>query len=461
MLTGRERVNAALTLSHPDRPPRDLWALPYISLFRKTELVALTAEFPPDIGGIQLSPGQSNEDAERYGISQLHQLRGRIGRGEHASLCLLFGPKESPRLRALASDGFNSGVFTSTQFTVPHQPPRTSITLPQNGAAFLEGQTLDFTGSALDNQDGVITDTQLIWRSSRDGVLGAGSDLNAILSVGVHTITLQANNNAGLTATINITVAVQGNYTLDGIPDSQKLSSGLNPLDDKLAFSDADGDGLPLVMDLRLGTNPGSADSDGDGYPDAQEIAAGTDPNSGADNPGTQPPDRLIVGPTVITFTADLTDAVPFPQQPVVIASRNPVSWTMSGNVPWLTASSSSGQTPAGVTIEALPYSLDNGSYTGVLSFSSPSLTNVATVTVKLAVINAARNCDVNRDGVSNQADVQLVTDALGTDITQPNFNLRYDLNRDGVVTQADVQLTQACVAGASGSKLYLPVIRK
>ncbi len=48
------------------------------------------------------------EDAERYGISQLHQLRGRIGRGEHASLCLLFGPKGSPRLKALAerSDGF-------------------------------------------------------------------------------------------------------------------------------------------------------------------------------------------------------------------------------------------------------------------------------------------------------------------------------------------------------------------
>jgi ATP-dependent DNA helicase RecG len=48
------------------------------------------------------------EDAERYGISQLHQLRGRIGRGEHASLCLLFGPKGSSRLRALAqhTDGF-------------------------------------------------------------------------------------------------------------------------------------------------------------------------------------------------------------------------------------------------------------------------------------------------------------------------------------------------------------------
>jgi ATP-dependent DNA helicase RecG len=48
------------------------------------------------------------EDADRYGMSQLHQLRGRIGRGEHASLCLLFGAKGSPRLSALSahSDGF-------------------------------------------------------------------------------------------------------------------------------------------------------------------------------------------------------------------------------------------------------------------------------------------------------------------------------------------------------------------
>lgn len=48
------------------------------------------------------------EDADRYGISQLHQLRGRVGRGEHPSTCMLFGPAGSSRLRALAaeSDGF-------------------------------------------------------------------------------------------------------------------------------------------------------------------------------------------------------------------------------------------------------------------------------------------------------------------------------------------------------------------
>jgi ATP-dependent DNA helicase RecG len=48
------------------------------------------------------------ENAERFGISQLHQLRGRVGRGEHRSTCLLVGPPVSARLRALAehSDGF-------------------------------------------------------------------------------------------------------------------------------------------------------------------------------------------------------------------------------------------------------------------------------------------------------------------------------------------------------------------
>ncbi len=52
-------------------------------------------------------------DADRFGISQLHQLRGRIGRGAHPSLCLLATrlPQDSragERLRAVAGtlDGF-------------------------------------------------------------------------------------------------------------------------------------------------------------------------------------------------------------------------------------------------------------------------------------------------------------------------------------------------------------------
>ncbi len=52
------------------------------------------------------------EGAERYGLSQLHQLRGRVGRGEHASHCILFGDAGSElavrRLEAIGRerDGF-------------------------------------------------------------------------------------------------------------------------------------------------------------------------------------------------------------------------------------------------------------------------------------------------------------------------------------------------------------------
>ena len=55
-------------------------------------------------------------DADRFGIAQLHQLRGRVGRGAHASQCRLVttppeDPEETPvnpRLEALvgSTDGF-------------------------------------------------------------------------------------------------------------------------------------------------------------------------------------------------------------------------------------------------------------------------------------------------------------------------------------------------------------------
>ncbi len=52
------------------------------------------------------------EDAERFGLAQLHQLRGRVGRGAHRSFCILLSDandeRSHERLRVLAgsTDGF-------------------------------------------------------------------------------------------------------------------------------------------------------------------------------------------------------------------------------------------------------------------------------------------------------------------------------------------------------------------
>jgi ATP-dependent DNA helicase RecG len=60
-------------------------------------------------------------DADRFGVSQLHQLRGRVGRGGHPGVCLLMTGSDSDsameRLTAVAgsTDGFELARLDLTQ----------------------------------------------------------------------------------------------------------------------------------------------------------------------------------------------------------------------------------------------------------------------------------------------------------------------------------------------------------
>ena len=59
------------------------------------------------------------EHAERFGLSQLHQLRGRVGRGAAASACvLLFGTGESGRLGETARARLKAMVETGDGFEI-------------------------------------------------------------------------------------------------------------------------------------------------------------------------------------------------------------------------------------------------------------------------------------------------------------------------------------------------------
>jgi ATP-dependent DNA helicase RecG len=55
------------------------------------------------------------ENAERFGLAQLHQLRGRIGRGQHKSYCILLC---SPKAEAEAAEKLRILVETSDGFDI-------------------------------------------------------------------------------------------------------------------------------------------------------------------------------------------------------------------------------------------------------------------------------------------------------------------------------------------------------
>lgn len=85
-----------------------------MSAFRAGEIDVLVCTTVIEVGvDVPNSTMMVVMDADRFGISQLHQLRGRIGRGQHPSLCLLVtrmpeSSKAGERLRAVAGtlDGF-------------------------------------------------------------------------------------------------------------------------------------------------------------------------------------------------------------------------------------------------------------------------------------------------------------------------------------------------------------------
>ena len=59
------------------------------------------------------------EHAERFGLSQLHQLRGRVGRGSAASVCMLmYSLGENGRLSDTAAARLRAMVDTSDGFEI-------------------------------------------------------------------------------------------------------------------------------------------------------------------------------------------------------------------------------------------------------------------------------------------------------------------------------------------------------
>ncbi|CAN5432987.1 ATP-dependent DNA helicase RecG [soil metagenome] len=83
------------------------------------------------------------EHAERFGLSQLHQLRGRVGRGAAASACvLLYSTGDAPRLGEVARARLKAMVETNDGFEIARRDleirgPGEFLGARQSGAALL------------------------------------------------------------------------------------------------------------------------------------------------------------------------------------------------------------------------------------------------------------------------------------------------------------------------------------
>jgi ATP-dependent DNA helicase RecG len=106
-----ELAGLRLGLLHGQLPAREKGTV--MDAFRVGELDVLVATTVIEVGvDVPNATVMIVEDADRFGLSQLHQLRGRIGRGGGESWCFLFAdpttPEAEARMEAVAgsTDGF-------------------------------------------------------------------------------------------------------------------------------------------------------------------------------------------------------------------------------------------------------------------------------------------------------------------------------------------------------------------
>jgi ATP-dependent DNA helicase RecG len=110
-LGAEDLAGLRLGLLHGQMPSKDKEAV--MTAFRDHDLDVLVATTVIEVGvDVPNATVMVIEDADRFGLSQLHQLRGRVGRGAHKSRCYLLADPQNPdateRMNAMANstDGF-------------------------------------------------------------------------------------------------------------------------------------------------------------------------------------------------------------------------------------------------------------------------------------------------------------------------------------------------------------------
>lgn len=148
---------------------------------------------------------------------------GSIGSGGGFSTSSLSAGTHLITASVMDSGGLTGSAEMALTIIAPgNAAPVVTIDSPADDTSFNEGETVNFTGSATDDEDGTLTGS-LTWSSSLDGPIGSGGSFSSTtLSVGMHDITASVSDSSGApgTASIHLAIAAVGGGAVVVLMDS-------------------------------------------------------------------------------------------------------------------------------------------------------------------------------------------------------------------------------------------------
>ena len=153
--------------------------------------------------------GTDTEDGALDGdaLEWLSSKDGLVGIGVAPTVTYLSSGDHTITLVATDSDGATGTA--SVVVSVDNTDPTATIVNPASGTSYASGRLIVFTGTGIDDEDGNLYGSSLVWTSNLDGFIGTGRSFSlSTLSVGTHLITLTVTDKTGAAAIATITLTI-------------------------------------------------------------------------------------------------------------------------------------------------------------------------------------------------------------------------------------------------------------